>query len=172
MAVRRQLTFLEGNGLVASQREKRRIGRPLQRYSLTEKGHERFERSYAELAVELLTELRGVDGKAKISQLFDLRRGAEVDKYRGRVQGKTLEARVHQVTEILTEKGYMAKWEKIDQNKYLIKEMNCAVAQIAKKFPQACIDEQEFLMELLGAKVTRQHHILHKDQFCSYLVEG
>ena len=172
MAVRRQLIFLEGHDLVVSRREKQKIGRPLQRYYLTEKGHERFDRRYPELAIELLTQLRVLDGKTKINQLFELRRKTEFDRCQDRVQGKTLEARVHQVTQILTENGYMAKWEKIDENKYLIKEMNCAVAQVARKFPQACIEEEHFLAELLQAKVTRQHHILHKDQFCSYLVEG
>ena len=169
MAVRRQLIFLEGNDLIVSQREKQKIGRPLQRYYLTEKGHEHFDRHYAELAAELLTELGVLDGKSKISQPFQLRRKTELDRYQDRVKGRTLESRVHQVTQILTENGYMAKWEKIDENKYLIREMNCAVAQVARKFPQTCIEEEHLLAELLQAKVTRQHHILRKDQFCSYL---
>ena len=50
--------------------------------------------------------------------------------------------------------------------------MNCPVAQVAKKFPHVCIYEEEFLSELLQAKVTRRHHLLQKDHFCSYLVEG
>ncbi len=50
--------------------------------------------------------------------------------------------------------------------------MNCAVAQVAKRFPETSIFEQGFLAELLLAKVTRRHHILQKDNFCSYLVEG
>lgn len=172
MAVRRQLTLLEGDHLVVSRKEKQKTGRPLQRYYLTDKGHECFERHYDEIAVELLVGLRVLDGKSKINQAFELRRQAQVEKYRPRVQGKTLEARVHEVTQILTENGYMARWEKLDHNKYLIREMNCAVAQVAKKFPQTCIHEQDFLSLLLQAKVTRQHHILQKDHFCSYLVEG
>ena len=172
MAVRRQLSLLEGNDLIVSRKQKQKIGRPLQRYYLTERGHESFERRYAELAVDLLSGVRSLDSKARITQIFDLRRKGQVEKYRERVQGKTLETRVYQVTRILSENGYMAKWEKLGEKKYLIREMNCAVAKVAKKFPQACIDEQHFLSELLQAKVTRKHHILHKDEFCSYLVEG
>ena len=63
-------------------------------------------------------------------------------------------------------------WERLGPNKYLIKEMNCAVAQVAKSFPETCIFEEGFLAELLLAKVTRRHHILQNDQYCSYLVEA
>ncbi len=63
-------------------------------------------------------------------------------------------------------------WERLGPNKYLIKEMNCAVAQVAKSFPETCIFEEGFLAELLLAKVTHRHHILQNDQYCSYLVEA
>ena len=63
-------------------------------------------------------------------------------------------------------------WERLGPNKYLIKEMNCAVAQVAKSFPETCIFEEGFLAELLLAKVTRRHHILQNDQYCSYLCEA
>jgi predicted ArsR family transcriptional regulator len=172
MAVRRQLTLLEGHKLILSEREKQKIGRPSYRYYLTEKGHEEFERDYANLVIDLLGSIRSIDGPEKINQVLEERKRGYVERCRGRVLGKTLEARVHQVTRLLSEDGYMASWERLGPNKYLIKEMNCAVAQVAKKFPETCIFEEGFLAELLLAKVTRKHHILQKDHFCSYLVEG
>jgi len=107
-----------------------------------------------------------------INQVLEERKRGYVKRCRGKVSGKTLEARVHEVTRLLSEDGYMASWERLGPNKYLIKEMNCAVAQVAKRFPETCIFEEGFLAELLLAKVTRRHHILQKDHFCSYLVEG
>ena len=172
MAVRRQLTLLEGNDLLFSEKEKQKIGRPAFRYYLTEKGHEQFERDYANLVLDLLVSLRSMDGKTKISQLFEKRKTTSVERAQQRVLGRTLEARVHEVTQLLVEEGYMARWEKLGPKKFLIKEMNCAVAQVAKKFPHVCIYEEEFLSELLQAKVSRKHHLLQKDHFCSYLVEG
>ncbi|MCZ6484292.1 MAG: HTH domain-containing protein [Acidobacteria bacterium] len=172
MAVRRQLTLLEVSDLLFSEKEKQKIGRPAFRYYLTEKGHEQFERDYANLVVDLLVSLRSMDGKTKISQIFEKRKTACVEKAQPKVLGRTLEARVHEVTRLLTEDGYMARWEKLGPKKFLIKEMNCPVAQVAKKFPHVCIYEEKFLSELLQAKVTRRHHLLQKDHFCSYLVEG
>ena len=90
----------------------------------------------------------------------------------GKGFGKDLGGACSWVTRLLSEDGYMANWERLGPNTYLIKEMNCAVAQVAKRFPETCIFEEGFLAELLLAKVTRKHHILQKDHFCSYLVEG
>jgi len=158
--------------LIVSEREKQKIGRPSYRYYLTEKGHEEFERDYANLVIDLLGSIRSIDGPEKINQVLEERKRGYVERCRGRVLGKTLEARVHQVTRLLSEDGYMASWERLGPKKYLIKEMNCAVAQVAKRFPETCIFEEGLLAELLLAKVTRKHHILQKDHFCSYLVEG
>ncbi len=171
MAVRRQLTLLEGHNLIFSEKEKQKIGRPSQRYYLTERGHEEFERDYANLVVDVLGSIRAIDGQKKINQVFEERKRAYVERCRGKILGSTLEARVDEVTRLLSEDGYMASWERLGPNKYLIKEMNCAVAQVAKQFPETCIFEEGFLADLLQAKVTRKHHILQQDHFCSYLVE-
>ena len=172
MAVRRQLTLLEGDGLIFSENERKEIGRPAKRYYLTDQGHEYFERDYANLAIELLATLRSLNGKRNVNQVFERRMHEALKTARERILGKTLEARVHEATQWFTEKGYRAKWEKIATDKYSIKFMNCAVLQVAKKFPQICVCEEDFLSELLQAKVTRRHYILKNGHFCSYLVEG
>jgi len=172
MAVRRQLTLLEVDGLIFSENERKKIGRPAKRYCLTDQGHEYFERDYANLAIDLLATLRSLDGKRKVNQVFERHMHEDLKTARKRVLGKTLEARVHDATKWFTEKGYMARWEKIATDKYLIKFMNCAVLQVAKKFPQICVCEEDLLSELLQAKVTRRHYILKNGHFCSYLVEG
>jgi predicted ArsR family transcriptional regulator len=172
MAVRRQLTLLEVDGLIFSENERKKIGRPAKRYYLTDQGHEYFERDYANFAIELLAALRSLNGKRNLNQVFERRMHEDLKAARKRVLGKTLEARVHDATKWFTEKGYMARWEKIATDKYLIKFMNCAVLQVAKKFPQICVCEEDFLSELLQAKVTRRHYILKSGHLCSYLVEG
>ncbi len=172
MAVRRQLFILEGQGLVQSKLEKNRTGRPSNAYYLTDKGHEQFQREYSDLAVELLLSTRKLCGKVQINAILAHRNQELLKEARGKVLGRTLEARVHEVAQLLSQGGYMATWEKLGPGRYLIKEMNCAVALVARRFPQICIFEESFLAELLQAKVSRRHHILQKDHFCSYLVEG
>ncbi len=125
--------------------EKQKIGRPSYGYYLTEKGHEEFERDYANLVSDLFGSIRSIDGQEKINQVFEERKREYVERCRGKVLEKTLEARVPEVTRLLSEDGYMASWERLGPNKYLIKEMNCAVAQVAKRFPEICIFEEVFL---------------------------
>jgi len=119
-----------------------------------------------------LGSIRSIDGQEQINQVFEERKREYVQRCRGKVLGETLEARVHEVIRLLSEDGYMASWERLGPNQYLIKKMNCAVAQVAKRFPETCIFEEGFLAELLLAKVTGRHHILQKDHFCFYLVEA
>ena len=172
MAVRRQITLLESSGLVSPQKEKQKVGRPTNFYYLTEKGHEEFPRDYADLAADLLVSIRSLDGKEKVNDVLQERKQRHVEAYRKRMPGKTLESRIHEVTQLLSQDGYMATWEKVGFKRYLIKEMNCPVARVARRFPQVCIYEEVLLSELLEAKVSRQDHILRREHYCSYLVEG
>lgn len=172
MAVHRQLNSLEGDGLVETQLERSGPGRPLKLYHLTEKGHEGFERTYDELANEMLVILRAMDGKDKINGILESRKARRLEKARQRVTGKTLEARIHSLTELLSQEGYMATWERIDKSRYRIKLMNCAVDRVARRFPQICLCEQDFIAQLLESRVSREYHILKKDHFCSYVVES
>ncbi|MFQ5739522.1 MAG: helix-turn-helix transcriptional regulator [Acidobacteriota bacterium] len=172
MAVRRQLALLQGDRLIFSRKEKKKTGRPAHYYYLTAKGHECFQEDYANLAIELLLAIRSLDGKAKVNQTFQHRKLEDLATARRTILGRTLETRIHEVTQLLCGKGFMARWEKLSSNNYLIRLMNCPVVQVARRFPQTCICEEEYLSEVLQARVTRKHYLLHRHQFCSYLVEA
>jgi predicted ArsR family transcriptional regulator len=171
MAVRRQLSALEAKGLIFSITEKGRMGRPALLYYLTEDGHESFPKDYATLANDLLVSVRARDGKDKIRKLLEHRNRTLLDQAQEKLTGKTLGSRVQAAARFLTQQGYMATWETSSSKCYLIKLMNCAVEKVARKFPQLCLCEEEFLSQLLDAPVTRRDHILRQDQFCSYLVK-
>ncbi|MEE8583378.1 MAG: MarR family transcriptional regulator, partial [Acidobacteriota bacterium] len=111
MAVRRQLAVLEAQDLVLSQREKQKTGRPSQVYDLTDEGHEEFDRDYCTLTIDLLVGVRSLLGKPKINQLLGIRNSSLLEEAERRIRGKTLETRVHEVAQLLTEGGYMADWE-------------------------------------------------------------
>ena len=172
MAVRRQVSLLEGGGQLFSSADRGKKGRPALRYYLTEKGHEAFCRRYATLANELLVALRARIGKEKIEEILRYRKQQHLEQARRRLYGKTLGARVQGVSRFLNEQGYMTAWESVSPGQYLIRLMNCPVEKVARKFPQLCLCEESFLSELLEVPVTRKHHLLRKQHFCSYLVPG
>jgi predicted ArsR family transcriptional regulator len=168
MAVRQHLLRLLADGLLQVRTERRPQGRPTHVYWLTELGDAQFPRDYAGLASDLLSTLAVLDGKAKIKEMFRKRRSEMMTRYRARVKGKDLEARVCETVSILTECGYMAKAVPSGSTEFLLTEHNCAIRDIAKCF---CEEELCFIRDVVGARVTRVKHLLAGDRHCSYLIE-
>ena len=85
--------------------------------------------------------------------------------------GKDLEHQVQELAQIRTEEGYMAEWEKVNQDTFLLRENNCAICQIAQQCIQACSHELALFQRVLpGANVTRESHILQGDGACTYRI--
>ncbi len=171
MGVRRHLMALERDGLIHSTTVHRKMGRPSYLYSLTEHGDEFFPRTYAQFADSLLETIRAADGEAGVTKIFDKRTELLAAQYRARLAGKTLRERVAELAQIRTEEGYMADWEGLDEETFLLKEHNCAICQIAHHWPAACAHELELFQRVLDdADVIRQKHIIKGDSACIYLI--
>ena len=83
----------------------------------------------------------------------------------------TLAARVAELAAILDEDGYLADWQQVDDQTFVLREFNCAVHHVARRFQQACGSEIEFIQTVLpDATVERQHHILRGEIFCGYRI--
>jgi predicted ArsR family transcriptional regulator len=172
MAVHRQLKVLKGQGLVDSEAERQGRGRPLHLYRLTEAADHLFPNNYSELLIELLDELRLKEGPGGLKKLLQSQFKRFVSSHRTQTRKKDLPGSVDTVNGILKDNGYMSEAERISAKRYLIKLYNCPVSRVAKEFPYICSCEQCSLTELLkGAKVTRDHHILSGQNYCSYVVE-
>ena len=66
MAVRKHLSTLEKDGLIASQEIKQPMGRPLQTYFLTEKAEKLFPKNYEGITMEFLQDLKEMHGEDSI----------------------------------------------------------------------------------------------------------
>ena len=170
MAVFRQLSVLEEEGLVFSESRRHGKGRPSKHFFLTSHGHERFRRAYGEFAVDLLETLRDSEGLATVGEILEQRERAHIESSRSRVCGATLEDRVQSVAVVLSEDGFMAEADPIDEQNCRLRLMNCAVERVARKFPRLCSCEAMLIQELADATVSRERHLLKQDPFCSYLV--
>lgn len=170
MAVFRQLSALEAEGLVYSHRCRQGKGRPAKHYFLTQRGHESFERTYSELALDLLKSLKAADSPGAVDAVLEHRRKARLASGRKRVNGTSLESRVRALAAVLTEEGFMADAERVEDGVYRLRLMNCAVERVARQFPGLCSCEAMLIEELTGAEVTRERHLLRQDAFCSYLI--
>lgn len=171
VGVRGHLTSLQRDGLVSVQAERRGVGRPRYVYSLTDQGDELFPRTYSQVANGLLDALRSLDGEGAIDRVFEKRTEWLAAQYSSQMADKGLSGRIENLAEIRTDEGYMADWEQVDEDKFLLREQNCAIFQLANKNAQACSFELELFRRVLhGATVNRADHMMTGDRMCTYVI--
>lgn len=173
MGVRQNLISLEGAGWIHHFQEQRGLGRPQFVYALTERGDEQhFPRTYAPEMIGLLKAIQDLEGTAGLDRIFERRTEQLVKEYRARVSSEDLEERVKGLASIRTEEGFMAEWEKEDEDSFVLREHNCAIYKVASNCDQACNFENELFCRVLDrANVTRETHILSGDLTCTYVIQ-
>ncbi|MBI3909441.1 MAG: transcriptional regulator [Armatimonadetes bacterium] len=170
VAVRQHLEPLLADGYVTSRTQRGAIGRPCHLYRLTDAADDLFSKGYANLALMILEHIEAADGPAKIEEIFRSRRTRMEAEVRPGLEGQDLELRVRTLARAQEEAGYMAEWERIGEDAFLIREHNCAICKVARRFPQACEQELQMFHNLLDADVERTHHRVSGDSMCCYLI--
>ncbi|MFC4601271.1 helix-turn-helix transcriptional regulator [Cohnella hongkongensis] len=168
MAVRRHIFNLERDNLIESTTVRLPMGRPAAVYRLTAQADDHFPKKYHAVALDLLTELEDEAGQAMVDLLFERRKAALLKRYEAKMADKELEAKIAALSDIQNENGYMAAWEKTDDDAYVLTEYNCPISQVANKYNQACACELSLFESLLGAKVTRSDCLASGDRKCVY----
>ena len=170
VAVRRHLTSLERDGLVTSVQQRLPMGRPTRVYSLTEAADSLFPKKYGALSLELLDFLNETD-PALMETFFAHRGKAMVQRFAGEVVGETLAERVERLTAVQQANGYLAEFEPGDGSVMFLKEYNCPVSQVSRRYPHACAHELEFFKAVLGTDdVERVECIARGGQCCRYRI--
>jgi DeoR family transcriptional regulator, suf operon transcriptional repressor len=167
-AVRQQLGRLESDGLVAHRGDADGRGRPTHIYGLTEVADGLFPKRYGDLTTELLSYLGGA-GSEQVDNLFEQRRRRRLAEAEVRLDKRTLEEQVDELTAILDDDGYLADVTRLDDGGWRITEHNCAILSVAKGFRQACSSELSFIRDALpGARVERVAHLMDGAHVCAY----
>ncbi|MGM1046238.1 MAG: helix-turn-helix transcriptional regulator [Bacillota bacterium] len=170
MAVRRHLGSFEKDGVIETELIRQAMGRPLALYRLSPHAESLFPNKYSTLSLDLLDELTEEAGEEMVTRLFERRRNKLRQRYESGVSGKELADRVRTLTDIQNDNGYMAECEQTDDGKYVIKEHNCPISQIANRYNQACSCELELFSSLLQAKVERTECLASGGCRCVYVI--
>jgi DeoR family transcriptional regulator, suf operon transcriptional repressor len=171
MAVRKHLAALERDGMVESTVSRRPIGRPAHIYRLSPRAEGVFPKHYDIVITDLLEDLVDIDGVEKVEELLARRRDRTKRMLRRYIDPKaTLQDRVAGLARAMDEIGYLATWEEVGDQRFVIKLYNCAIDRVAERFPAVCRHEAQMFREILGADVERNCHMLTGDHMCSYLV--
>lgn len=167
---RQHLTGLERDGVVTYRRIRQGPGRPRHLYQLTDMGDALFPRRYADLAAELLDDLRNMDPEA-LERLFARRVRRRLEEVEQGVQAVDLPERLEQLVGMLEDEGYMPQVEEQEGGRFLLIMRNCVVRALAERFRGACASEMAFLRRALpGMDVERVAHVLNGRPCCAYEV--
>lgn len=171
-AVRRHLKALEAAALVQYRAVARGVGGPTFAYSLTDAGEALFPRAYAGALADALEVVRTEQGIEGVVRVFHKQWASLAEAARPRMIGRSLAERTAVLAEVRTMQGYMAESEPQSLGEAVIREHNCAIRDVAERFPEVCAAEERFFAELLGADVERESHILEGCNACEYRVHA
>ena len=169
MGVRQHLAILETEGLVEHYQEKQGRGRPPYVYRLTDEANSLFPTTYASFAVGLMHEVAKFNGPGFINKVFRERMKSQLEAYQRRLKDKTLPERVKELARIRDEEGYMARCDE-NESDYILIEHNCPIAVIAEEYPHVCEIELALFRQSLGAKITREEHLMQGSHRCCYRI--
>ena len=167
-ALRRHLKTLLEAGLVRFQRVARGVGGPGYEYSLTEQGEQLFPRAYASPLADALDVVRAEQGSEGVVKIFRRRWEAVAEEAAPALANLSFAERARALAVMLTANGYMAESESPSPTEATIREHNCAVREIARRFPEVCHAEAAFIEEVLGAPVERHSHMMDGCSSCEY----
>ena len=175
--VRRQLTALQGAGLVVAgdrapygKAPTARRGRPGQVFSLTASGRAALSQTYDDLAVEVLRFVHETQGDAGVRAFAEQRAERLVQQLRP-ARDNDVTGTAEDIAVALTAAGYAASVEAGDHGVTVqLCQHNCPIVEAAAEFPALCDAETSALGIALGRHVTRLATLAHGDGVCTTVI--
>jgi predicted ArsR family transcriptional regulator len=169
--VRRHLDLLIEDGILEARDPHvaltRGRGRPSKVFVMTDRGREKFEHSYDDLAVSALKFISARAGAHLVSE-FAQSRAADIERKAIPLLAKK-KNKSAALAEFLTEEGYATTVASIGAGEELCQH-HCPIAHVASEFPQLCEAETELFSRLLGTHVQRLATIAHGDGVCTTFI--
>ena len=170
-AVRRHLDQLLEDGAVEACDPRpgahRGRGRPAKVFVLTERGRDRFEKQYDDLAAEALRFLRETAGDEAV-KAFAERRVTFIEQKFPEVSAAHPGATPAEVLAmVFSDEGYAASVRELPVVGEQLCQQHCPVSHVAHEFPQLCEAETAAIARVLGTHVQRLATIAHGDGVCT-----
>jgi len=174
VAVRQHLQALGKEGLLVYLEERRPVGRPARRWSLSEAAQPFFPDSHREFAVGLIEAIDDTFGGEGMQRLVEERVRQQIRRYRRRMpeRGAPLEERVAALASLRNEEGYMVEWYADGKDGWVLAENHCPICEAAKVCGRLCAGEPALFQTVLGpdVEVRRTEHLLDGSYRCVYQI--
>ncbi|MDC9588632.1 transcriptional regulator [Xenorhabdus sp. XENO-10] len=170
-AARQQFVKLAKEGLVEAKSETRGVGRPIQLWHITEKGHAKFPDTHAELTTQLISIIRSQLGETAMDLIISAREQEAFSNYKKAMEGATeLQEKVERLVSIRCREGYMAHYSVEENGAIMFFENHCPICAAAKMCQGFCRTELKLFREVLQANVERTEYILSGHRRCTYRI--
>jgi len=178
VSVRHHLDILQGDNLIRVDRVRRKgsVGRPQQVYALTEEANVLFPNDFANLAANLVQELKRILPPEEVERTFESiahSMAQEMPDYDR--TDLDMEERLDRITDYLNRRGYLARWERAETEDgepvYLVHKHNCPYAGVSDEHPELCMMDQMLIDELVGSHCERTQTLVGSQLCCTYRVK-
>jgi predicted ArsR family transcriptional regulator len=171
VSVRHHLDMLLRQELIRTDGVQRRPmrGRPRHVYVLTDAAQRFFPNRYEELARELLREMKHSLPSEQVAAFFQ-RLATDAASAAPMPQELDAEQRLVIATRYLSEKGYLATWERHANGTYLVHVSNCPFEGLPGEHAELCEMDRQLLAALLQRESCRVSHAAAGDHRCTYRI--
>src|SRR5436190_10840879 len=170
-AVRQRLVRLLARGDIERHTERISRGRPVHRYSLTEKGRRRAGANFSDLAMALWQEIREIkDAEVRRGLLQRISRRLAV-LYAAEIRGSSLDERMESLAELFRERQIPFEVEKTNELP-LLHATACPYPDLAEQDRSVCSMERMMFSELLGENLRLSSCRLDGHNCCTFEPSG
>lgn len=174
VSVRHHLDILQGDNLICVNRLERKgnVGRPQQVYALTPGANELFPDNFAALAAGLVRQLKQVLPPDQVECAFRAMAHEFARDLQDELAKLPTAARLERVTRFLNERGYLARWEEVDDpgGGFLLHKCNCPYGGVSNEHGELCLMDQALINELMGQSCQRIRVMAEDGGCCTYRV--
>lgn len=173
MTIRHHLNVLQAQNLVVAAQVRRlqTVGRPRLVYTLTPAADDLFPQSYAELARQMMSDIKETLGPAQTQEMIERLAARIARNAPPPLGGQNLEQRLDQVAQFLENLGFILSWEKAEGG-YLLANVNCPYRLVAKDHSEICTLDVLLLERLLGVEVRHVSRMREGDATCTCMLES
>lgn len=171
-AVQQHFVALERDGLIKKKQLNKTGGRPVSLYELTDGGINYFPKQYAWLTELLLTNALDETNSARLVETLQKLGKKTADKLKNRLAGKSQEARVTELAQIMNELGFQVKTiTDADTGRPCIQAFNCVYHDLAQKHHEICEFDLALITSLLDKPIKHASCMARGDCSCRFVVE-
>jgi len=171
VTVRHHLNALLAEGAIEATSIRRKVGRPYYVYSLSQRGQELFPKRYVQLTSRLLDELKDRLPQEAIGQIFEGVVETVLQEHRGEFEHLPLEERLDYLTDLLSEEGFLATWERTAGG-YRLVEYSCPYLTIGSTHTEVCHFDRQLMNGILQLNVHQESCMLHGANCCEFSIES